>query len=288
MWDYHLNYHDSGQVREWVAELERLGLSSIWIGEARFRDPLTFAGILLAATTRLTVATGVANIWVRDPFAMVAAQATLAEAYPDRFLLGLGVSHSLLVESRGHRYAKPLSVLRAYLDAMDGAWDAYQAVKPSPRPPHVLAALGPRMLDLAAERAAGAHTYLVPVVHTERARRRMGSASLLVPEQAVVLDSNVERARALARTHIRRYLPLANYVNNLRRLGFDDRDFEGHGSDRLVDQLVVHGTAEEVLKRVDEHRQAGATSVCLNVISPWKKTFPLPHWRVLLGSDPPA
>ena len=131
MWDFHLNYHEAEQIRAWVAELEQLDLGSIWVGEALFRYPFTLAGILLSATTRLTVATGVSNIWVRDAFATVAAQLTLAEAYPDRFLLGIGVSHRQLVENeRGHRYVKPYSAMRDYLDRMDEAWDTYKARKP--------------------------------------------------------------------------------------------------------------------------------------------------------------
>ena len=168
MWDFHLNYHDAGLVRAWAAELEELGIGSMWVGEALFRDPFALAGILLAATRHVTVATGVASIWSRDAFAMVAAQCTLAEAYPGRFLLGIGVSHRALVEGlRGHRYERPLAAMRAYLDDMDTAWLAYKAVKPAVRPPHLLAALGPRMLELAAERAHGRPHLLRPAgAHT--------------------------------------------------------------------------------------------------------------------------
>ena len=215
MWDFHLNYHEAEQIRAWVAELEQLDLGSIWVGEALFRDPFTLAGVLLSATTKLIVATGVTNIWVRDAFATVAAQLTLAEAYPNRFLLGVGVSHPQLVNGRGHRYLKPFSAMRDYLDRMDEAWEAYKARKPVQRPKRVLAALGPRMLELAAERADGAHTYLVPPEHTRLARHVLGPTALLIPEQAVVLDQNPSRARRLARTHIRRYLPLQNYTRNL-------------------------------------------------------------------------
>lgn len=220
MWDFHLNYHEADQIRAWIAELEQLGLGSLWVGEALFREPFTLAGILLSASTSLTVATGIANtIWVRDAFATVAAQLTLAEAYPDRFLLGIGVSHSQLVEDdRGHRYVKPLSAMRDYLDRMDGALDCYKARKPNRKPGRVLAALGPRMLELAAERADGAHTYFVPPEHTHFARQVLGPTALLVPEQAVVLEEDSGEARRLARTHIRRYLPLENYTRNLRRL----------------------------------------------------------------------
>jgi probable F420-dependent oxidoreductase len=285
MWDFHLNYHQAEQVRAWVAELEHLGLGSIWVGEAVFRDPFTLAGILLSETTRLTVATGVTNIWVRDAFATVAAQLTLAEAYPDRFLLGVGVSHRQLVENeRGHRYVKPFSAMRDYLDRMDEAWDSYKARKPVHRPKRVLAALGPRMLELAAERADGAHTYLVPPEHTRLARHALGPTALLVPEQAVVLDGNPSQARRLARTHIRRYLPLQNYTRNLRRLGFSEADFVGDGSDRLVDAIVAHGSVDCVKERIRAHREAGATHVCLHVLSPTYRQFPITQWRTLLRS----
>jgi len=285
MWDFHLNYHEAEQIRAWVAELEQLGLGSIWVGEALFRDPFTLAGILLSATTKLTVATGVTNIWVRDAFATVAAQLTLAEAYPDRFLLGIGVSHRQLVENeRGHRYVKPFSAMHDYLDRMDEAWDSYKAKKPDHRPKRVLAALGPRMLELAAERADGAHTYFVPPEHTHLARRVLGPSALLVPEQAVVLDENLGEARRLARTHIRRYLPLQNYTRNLRRLGFSEADFVGDGSDRLVDAIVAHGSVTQIMERIRAHREAGATHVCLHILSPKYQQFPINQWRTLLQS----
>jgi probable F420-dependent oxidoreductase len=282
MWDFHLNYHEAEQIRAWVAELEQLDLGSVWVGEALFRDPFTLAGILLSVTTRLTVATGVTNIWVRDAFATVAAQLTLAEAYPNRFLLGIGVSHRQLVNVRGHRYVKPFGAMRDYLDRMDEAWEAYKAKKPVEKPKRVLAALGPRMLELAAERADGAHTYLVPPEHTRLARNVLGPAALLVPEQAVVLDETQSQARRLARAHIRRYLPLKNYTRNLCRLGFSEADFVGGGSDRLVDAIVAHGSAARIRERIREHREAGATHVCLNILSPTYQQFPITQWRNLL------
>jgi probable F420-dependent oxidoreductase len=282
MWDFHLNYHEAKQIRAWVAELEQLDLGSIWVGEALFRDPFTLAGILLSATTRLTVATGVTNIWVRDAFATVAAQVTLAEAYPNRFLLGVGVSHPQLVNGRGHRYLKPFSAMRDYLDRMDEAWEAYKARKPVERPKRVLAALGPRMLELAAERADGAHTYLVPPEHTRLARHVLGPTALLIPEQAVVLDENPSQARRLARTHIRRYLPLQNYTRNLYRLGFSEADFVGDGSDRLVDAIVAHGSVARIKERIRAHHEAGATHVCIHILSPTYQQFPIAQWRTLL------
>lgn len=280
MWDYHLNYHDADKVRAWAAELEDLGVASIWVGEALFREPFTLAGLLLSATKRMVVATGIANIWVRDAFATTAAQLTLAEAYPGRFLLGLGVSHAGLVEGlRGHNYNKPLTQMREYLDGMDKAWEAYKAVKPQERPPRVIAALGPRMMELAAERTDGAHTYFVPPEHTERARQILGPNSLLVPEQAVVLEEDTGKARQIARAHVRRYLPLPNYTRNLRRFGFEDDDFVGPGSDRLVDAIVAHGDLATITQRVQEHLDAGASSVCLQVLAHDRHIFPIQTWR---------
>ena len=185
IWTYQLNYQPTTKVREVVAELEELGYGTLWIGEAAYREPLTHAGLLLSSTERMVIATGIANIWARDPFTMTAAQLTLAEAHPDRFLLGLGVSHARLVEGvRGHEYRQPLAKMRTYLDAMDEAATAYRAVKPA-TPPRVLAALGPRMLELSAERADGAHTYLVTPEHTAKARAQLGPAPWLIVEQAV-------------------------------------------------------------------------------------------------------
>jgi probable F420-dependent oxidoreductase len=206
IWTYQLSYQPATKVREVVAELEELGYGALWVGEGMYREPLTHAGFLLASTRRMVIATGIANIWARDPFTMTAAQLTLAEAYPDRFLLGLGVSHARLVEGvRGHAYRQPLAKMRAYLDAMDEAAGAYRAVKPAALPPRVLAALGPKMLDLSAERTNGAHTYLVTPEHTAKARAQLGPAPWLAVEQAMVLESDPGAARHWAPA--RRSLP---------------------------------------------------------------------------------
>jgi probable F420-dependent oxidoreductase len=281
IWTYHLNYQPASKVREVAAELEELGYGALWIGESIYREPLTHAGFLLSATNRMIIATGIANIWARDPFTMAAGQLTLSEAYPERFLLGLGVSHARLVEDiRGHQYQQPFTAMRRYLDRIDEAMRAYRAVKPVAAPPRVLAALGPKMLALAAERAQGAHTYLVTPDHTAKARSALGP-SWLLPEQAAVLETNRDQARAIARRHISRYLDLPNYTNNWRRLGFNEEDFEGGGSDRLVDALVAWGDAEAVSKRVKDHLDAGADHVCLQVFSAEPHGMPLRQWRNL-------
>jgi probable F420-dependent oxidoreductase len=188
IWTYHLNYQPASKVQEVAAELEELGYGALWIGESVYREPLTHAGFLLSATNRMVIATGIANIWARDPFTMTAAQLTLSEAYPDRFLLGLGVSHARLVEGiRGHQYQRPFTAMRRYLDGMDEATLVYRAATPAVPAPRVLAALGPRMLALAAQRAQGAHPYLVTPDHTAKARSVLGAGPWLLPEQAAHL-----------------------------------------------------------------------------------------------------
>jgi probable F420-dependent oxidoreductase len=272
-------------VRQVAAELEELGYGALWIGESVYREPLTHAGFLLSSSNRMVIATGIANIWARDPFAMTAAQLTLSEAYPERFLLGLGVSHARLVQGiRGHHYDQPFTAMRRYLDGMDEASLLYRAAKPSSPAPRVLAALGPRMLTLAAQRAQGAHPYLVTPDHTAKARGVLGSGPWLVPEQAVVLEANPDQARAIARRHISRYLDLPNYINNWRRLGFSDEDFVGQGSDRLVDALVAWGDMEAVRRRVKDHLDAGADHVCLQVFDVEPRRLPQRQWRMLAAA----
>jgi probable F420-dependent oxidoreductase len=282
IWTYHLNYQPASKVGEVAAELEELGYGALWVGEAAYREPLTHAGFLLSATNHMVIATGIANIWVRDPFTMTAAQLTLSEAYPERFLLGLGVSHARLVEGiRGHQYERPFAAMRRYLDDMDQAALTYRAVKEAATPPRVLAALGPRMLALAAERAQGAHSYLVTPEHTSKARAALGPGCWLLPEQAVVLETDPGRARTIARRHVSRYLDLPNYTNNLRRLGFTDADLAGQGSDRLIDALVAWGDVEAATQRVKDHLDAGADHVCIQVFDEDAHGLPLRQWRRL-------
>lgn len=280
IWTYHLNYQASERVRTLALEVEDLGYTAIWIGEAVYREPLTAAGVLLAATQDLVVATGVASIWSRDAAVMAAAQMTLAEAYPDRFLLGVGVSHRRLVEPRGHDYRAPLTAMGRYLDGMDEAAAAYRAVRPAAAP-RVLGALGPRMLGLAAARSDGAHTYLVPPEHTRAAREILGADRLLVAEQAVVLDRNPVEARRIGRRHVERYLDLPNYTRNLRGLGFTDSDLAPPGSDRLVDALVAWGDEERIAARVRAHLKAGADQVAIQAFVADPHGLPLDTWRRL-------
>jgi probable F420-dependent oxidoreductase len=233
----------------------------------------------------MIIATGIANIYARDTVTMAAAQKTLVEAYPGRFILGLGVSHIPLVEQiRGHSYGPPVASMRAYLDGMDRA--PYRAVSPPVKPIRVLAALGPQMLKLAAERADGAHSYFVPPEHTARAREILGQDRLLAVEQAVVLETDAAKARGIARVHTSRYLALPNYVNNLRRLGFSNEELAGNGSDRLVDAIVAWGEMQVVIDRIRQHQAAGADHVCVQVLPSDPQALPMTQWREMAAALP--
>jgi probable F420-dependent oxidoreductase len=282
IWTAVLDQHPAARAQEAAAEIESLGYGALWIPEAVGREAFTSSALLLAGTGRLVVATGIANIWVRDATAMAAAQKTLAEAYPGRFLLGMGVSHAPLVGMRGHDYGKPLSAMRRYLDAMDAA--PFVAVGPATPPKRVVAALAPKMLALAAERTWGSHTYFVPPEHTRDARALLGPDALLAPEQAVVLETDAAAARAIARSHMGMYLVLPNYVNNLRRLGFSDADVANGGSDRLVDAIVAWGDVDAVAARVQAHLDAGANHVCVQALDADPRALPLRQWRALAAA----
>jgi len=282
IWTFAFDLQPAQRAQEVAAEIEALGYGAIWIPEALGREAFTNSALLLAGTRRIVVATGIANIWARDAMAMAAAQKTLAEAYPNRFLLGIGVSHAPLVGMRGHVYDKPLTAMRNYLDAMDSA--PFMAVPPSAAPQRVLAALAPRMLKLAAERANGSHPYFVPPEHTMSARTLLGPGRLLAPEQAVVLETDPSTARTVARAHMSTYLGLPNYANNLKRLGFTDDDIASGGSNRLVDAIVAWGTVDAIVKRVRDHHDAGADHVCIQVLDPDPRTVPMRQWRELAAA----
>jgi probable F420-dependent oxidoreductase len=287
IWTNQLDLLPGARAQQAAAEIEALGFGALWFGEALGREALTLAGLLLAGTRRIVIATGIANIYGRDPVTMAAAQKTLAESYPNRFLLGLGVSHVPLVEQlRGHRYDKPIAAMRSYLNAMDSA--PYNAVPPPSKPLTVLAALGPQMLRLSAERADGAHPYNTTPKHTAQARELLGPGALLCPEQAVILETNAVKARAIARKFLAIYLTLPNYTNNFLRLGFTEADFVNGGSDRLIDSVIAWGDVKAVLSRVDEHRSAGADHVCIQVLSENDQEFPLREIRHIATALHPA
>jgi len=280
IWTSALDRQPAPVVRRAARVIEQLGYGVLWVGEAARREAFANASLLLSATDHLVVATGIANIWARDPMAMAAGQRTLAEAWDGRFLLGLGVSHDRLVEPRGHHYEQPLTAMRRYLDAMDQA--LYLAPMPDPAAMiRVLGALRPRMVALASERADGAHPYLVPVEHTEQARDILGPGKLLCPEVAVVVASDPQVARRVARSHLDAYLPLTNYQSNLAGLGFTDDDFAGGGSDRLVDALVAWGSTERIARRVGEHLDAGADHVAIQVLTSSPDCLPVKEWSEL-------
>ncbi len=265
--------------------IEALGYGALWIPEALGREAFASASFLLCSTSKLVVATGIANIWARDAMTMAAGRATLAEQSGGRFLLGIGVSHRPLVSGvRGHDYSKPLSMMRSYLDAMDRA--PYSAVPPTHAAPTVIGALHPRMLALAAERTMGAHPYLVPPEHTEFARRTMGPDAWLCVEQKVLLETDPEKARSVARHAIAMYLELPNYRTNLERFGYHDEDFTAGGSNRLVDAIVAWGDADAIRTRIKAHHDAGANHVCIQPLHPLAMTRP--DWNVLEALAPAA
>lgn len=270
----------AAQSQAAARELEDLGFQTLWIPEAVGREVFTSSAVLLAGTERLVIATGIANVWARDAMAMANAQRTLCEAYPDRFLLGMGVSHAPMVDTiRGLHYDKPLTYMRQYLDAMDKA--VFAGAPPASEPRRVLAALHPKMLALAAERSWGSHPYFVTPKHTARAREALGEGRLLAPEQAVLLETDPEKARAIARQHMAIYIGLPNYRRNVLSLGFEESDFENGGSDRLVDAIVAWGDLDAVGARVQEHLDAGADHVCLQALTADMAELPRDQWRAL-------
>ncbi|MEO6857499.1 MAG: TIGR03620 family F420-dependent LLM class oxidoreductase [Solirubrobacteraceae bacterium] len=250
------------EERRAVARIEQLGYGVAWYGEGHAnREALAHGALLLQASDRLLVASGIANIWARDAAAAINGANTLNEGYAGRFLLGLGVSHAPLVEVRGHDYAKPLTAMRRYLEAIHE--HRYAAPAPEEPSPFLIAALRPRMLELARERTAGAHPYFVPPAHTAKAREALGPGPILAPEQVVVLETMPSRARELGRRHMAGYLKLPNYVNNLRDLGYNDADFADGGSQRLLDAIVAWGSEKAIVGRVREHLDAGADHVAV-------------------------
>lgn len=283
IWSFQLQQQPAARAQEAAQQLEELGYGAIWFGEAVGREAFTQSALLLGATKQITIATGIANIYARDAVTMNAAQQTLAEAYPGRFLLGLGVSHIPLVEQlRGHRYDKPVATMRAYLDAMDKA--PYQSVLPPEKPLRVLAALGPKMLELSAERADGAHPYNTNPEHTAQARKIIGPDRLLCPEQAVVLETDPGKAREIGRNFLSIYLRLPNYTNNFLRLGFEEADYKDGGSDRLIDAIIAWGDVKTVCGRIRAHHAAGADHVCIQALPSDPQALPTREWQELAAA----
>jgi probable F420-dependent oxidoreductase len=259
-----------------AAEMEDLGYTALWSSGGFGPGLSSRFDRLLGATTNIVVASGIVSVWVADSDEVSRRVEDLEQTYPGRFLLGIGASHAPVAPN----YTRPYSRVVKYLDDLDTA-----GVVAKDR--RVVAALGPRMLELAARRSAGAHPYFVPVEHTVRARQELGDGPLLAPEVTVVLETDPTKARDLARTFTTGYLALPNYANNLRTLGFGEDDLAGGGSDRLVDAIVGWGGSAAVAARVQAHRDAGADHVCVQVVSAGRDAFPLAEYRelapVLLG-----
>jgi len=266
------------EAAAFAGRVEAWGYSALWLPEVVGRDPFASLGWLAAKTSRLLLATGIANVYARDAMTMRACRDTLAELSGGRFVLGLGVSHAPMVSGlRGHAYGRPVATMRSYLDAMEKS--VYQAPPPKEPAPTLLAALRPQMLRLAGERSRGAHPYFMTPAHTARAREILGRGPWLCPEQKVMLESDPAVARAAARKVMRIYLSLPNYQNALRWLGFGDADLADGGSDRLVDAVVAWGDEDALRARIRAHHDAGADHVCIQPLRPDGK--PLPDERVL-------
>jgi probable F420-dependent oxidoreductase len=252
-----------------VAAIEALGYTTLWLGAS---PSVEQARPYLEASTKLTVATGILNVWQHEPADVAAQRAEVARAFPVRFLLGIGVGHPEATAE----YTSPLQRMRAFFDGLDAA------PEPVPRDQRAGAALGPRMLALVAERSLGAHTYFVTPEHSRFAREQMGPDALLAPEVAVVVEPDDETARATAREYAALYLRLSNYTNNLKRFGFTDRDIADGGSDRLIDAVIPHGSAERIAEAVRAHFEAGADHVALQPLG--HGPAPVADYEALAGA----
>jgi probable F420-dependent oxidoreductase len=268
------------EAGEYAAELERLGYGSLWFGEAYGREAFTNASVFLGASEGLVVATGIANIYGRDAVTGNAAGRTLHGAYPGRLVVGWGISHEPLVQRmRGHSYGKPVSTMREYLEALDAA--PFFAAGPETAPPRVLAALRPKMLELSATLADGAHPYLVTPEHTRRARELLGPEPILCVEQAVALTTDREEFSRRAHWHLEIYTGLPNYRGSWETQGFDEADFVRGGSERLKEAMVAWGDADAIAARVREHHEAGADHVMIQALGAEAFEVPAEQWRAL-------
>jgi probable F420-dependent oxidoreductase len=276
---YYFDLLTSRQAADAAKRIEDLGYGTLWIPESMGRNPFAHAAWLLANTTRLNVATGIASIYNREPGVALSGQNTLAEQSDDRFLLGLGVSHQPFVEGvRKREYGPPLASMRQYLQAMDAS--PYMATAPAIKPRRVIAALGPKMLALARDACDGAHPYSVTPAHTATARAILGPDKWLCVEQKVIVETDPVIARGVARAAIQRHLALPNYRNSWLTMGMDEADFNDGGSDRFIDAIFAWGSAATVKARISEHMRAGASHVCLHPVNPNGKLGD-PDWAAL-------
>lgn len=261
-----IDERDAGAAAELV---ESLGYGTFWLGGS---PRLPTVGPLLDATERLTVATGIVNVWQYEPATLAAEHAELARAFPGRLLLGIGIGHPEATSD----YSRPLSTMRQFFDGLDSA------ATPVPRDERCVAALGPKMLDLCADRSLGTLTYFTPVEHTRFARERIGEHALIATELACVVETDADRARAKARNYASLYLGLRNYTRNLRRFGFTDEDITQGGSDRLIDAIIPHGTADQIAAVARQHLNAGANHVCLQPVG--VDGVPREQWTTLASA----
>jgi probable F420-dependent oxidoreductase len=258
---YPIDRLDGAGIKRLLQKVEQLGYSTFWYPEALGYESLSIASFMLANTTRLIIGSSIANIYARDPFTARRGLRTLSDLYNDRFILGLGVSHAPMVERvRGHVYDKPVPTMRRYLDGV------YEDASDVAEWPVVIAALGPLMLKLAAERTAGAVPYNVTPDHTHVARAALGPGKLLAVEQKVCLEPDAATARALARRELHRYMTLTNYRNSWLRIGFTEADLADGGSDRFVDAMVLWGDATTIARGLRAHLDAGANQVCIQAV----------------------
>jgi probable F420-dependent oxidoreductase len=264
VWSFALQRLPAADAGAAVRAFEDAGYPSVWFPESvGSKEVFAHSALLLGASRKAVIAPGIASIYARDPMAMANGAKALAEAYPGRYVLGIGVSHAPSVATRGGSYGKPLEAMTAYLDGMAAA--SYAGPEPGEPVPLVLAALGPKMLELAAERADGAHPYFVPVEHTPMARAAIGSETCLAVEMSAVLSTDPAEARRIGRAFARHYLALPNYANNLRRLGWADEDIANDGSDRMIDAVVAWGDVDAIVARAKAHLDAGADHVCVQL-----------------------
>jgi len=276
---YFLDGMPATAAAEAVKRIESLGYSALWIPETIGRHPFVHASWLLANTESLIIATGIANIYHREPGVTLAAQNTLNEQSGGRFLLGMGVSHKPLVEGvRGLNYGPPVATMRKYLEGMANA--PYQAIAPAAKPATVIAALGPKMLQLARDACDGAHPYFSSPDHTAMASEILGPEKMLCVEQKIILEEDPATARELARPVAQMYLGLPNYRNNWLRMGLDEADLENGGSDKFIDATFAWGSLAKIRQRIDEHYAAGATHVCIQPVNPSGQMGDL-HWQAL-------
>ncbi len=276
---YFLDGMPASQAAEAAQRIESLGYSALWIPEVVGRHPFVHASWLLANTKNLVIATGIANIYHREPGVTVQAQKTLAEQSGNRFLLGLGVSHKPVVEGlRKLEYGKPVTTMKKYLENM--AIAPYVAVPPTEAPKTVIAALGPRMLELARDKCQGAHPYFTSPAHTKMASQILGPDAMLCVEQKVVLETDANVARTAARTNAQTYMALPNYRNNWLRMGLNESDIDNGGSDKFIDTTFAWGSVEKIRERIAEHFEAGASHVCIQPVKPVGATGEL-DWNAL-------